>query len=91
MSAKIKGTNEPIKAKVIWDFVPTPAELVFGEGVKVTLALSKKSIELFKAEAAKHHTQYQHMIRKVHRHENTPSLTSTSARSERNREFRKGA
>ena len=34
-------------------------------GVKVTLALSKKSIEFFKSEAAKHHTQYQRMIRRL--------------------------
>ncbi|MHB8473815.1 MAG: hypothetical protein ACYDC8_13420 [Gammaproteobacteria bacterium] len=33
--------------------------------MKVTLALSKKSIEFFKSEAAKHHTQYQRMIGKL--------------------------
>ena len=33
------------------------------EGVKVTLALSKKSVESFKSEAAKNHTQYKSMIR----------------------------
>jgi len=33
--------------------------------VEVTLALSKKSIEFFKSEAAKHHTQYQRMIRRL--------------------------
>lgn len=61
MSAKIKYTNEPLgDVKVIADFLPSPAELAFNEeGVKVTLALSKKSIEFFKSEAAKNHTQYQ--------------------------------
>jgi predicted DNA binding CopG/RHH family protein len=33
--------------------------------VKVTLALSKSSVEFFKSEAAKHHTQYQRMIRRL--------------------------
>jgi hypothetical protein len=66
MKTKIKYTNEPIAAKVIMDFLPPPEELAFREeGVKVTIALSKKSVEFFKAEASKHHTQYQRMIRKL--------------------------
>lgn len=66
MSAKIKYTNESIEARVIRDFLPQPEELAFREeGVKVTIALSKKSVEFFKSEAAKHHTQYQRMIRKL--------------------------
>ena len=66
MSAKIKYTNEPVNAKVIKDFLPRPEELAFREeGVKVTIALSKKSVDFFKSEAAKHHTQYQRMIRRL--------------------------
>ena len=67
MSAKIKYTNEPLgDVQVVSDFLPSPAELAFREeGVKVTLALSKKSIEFFKSEAAKHQTQYQRMIRRL--------------------------
>ena len=66
MSAKIKYSDEPIEAKVIRDFLPAPEELAFREeGVKVTIALSKKSVEFFKSEAEKHHTQYQRMIRKL--------------------------
>jgi len=66
MSAKIKYTNEPIEAKVIRDFLPPPDQLAFKEeGIKVTLALSKKSVDFFKSEAAKHHTQYQRMLRKL--------------------------
>jgi hypothetical protein len=66
MSAKIKYTNEPIEAKVILDVLPPPEKLAFREeGVKVTIALSKKSVEFFKSEASKHHTQYQRMIRKL--------------------------
>ena len=64
---KIKYTNEPLgEVQVVPDFLPSPAELAFREeGVKVTLALSKKSIDFFKSEATKHHTQYQRMIRRL--------------------------
>jgi len=66
MSAKIKYSDEPIEAKVIRYFLPPPEELAFREeGVKVTIALSKKSVDFFKSEAEKHHTQYQRMIRKL--------------------------
>jgi predicted DNA binding CopG/RHH family protein len=66
MSSKINYADEPIEARVIQDFLPPPEELAFREeGVKVTLALSKKSVDFFKAEATKHHTQYQRMIRKL--------------------------
>ena len=64
---KIKYSNEPLgKVEVIQDFLPSPSELAFREeGVKVTLALSKKSVEFFKSEAEKHQTQYQRMIRRL--------------------------
>ena len=64
MSAKIKYADEPLgKIQVIPDFLPSPAEVAFREEeVKVTLALNRNSIEFFKAEAEKHHTQYQRMI-----------------------------
>ena len=67
MSAKIRYTDEPLgKTQVIPDFLPSPAALAFREeGVKVTLSLSKKSIEFFKSEATKNHTQYQRMIRRL--------------------------
>ncbi len=67
MRAKIKYTDEPLgKVQVIPDFLPSPSALAFREeAAKVTLALSKKSIEFFKSEAAKHHTQYQRMIRRL--------------------------
>lgn len=57
MSAKIKFTNEPLgKAHVITDVLPSPSELAFREeGVKITLALNKKSIEFLKSGASKHH------------------------------------
>jgi len=66
MNTKTKYTDEPIEAKVIKDFLPPPEQLAFREeGVKVTISLSKKSIDFFKSEAKKHHTQYQRMIRKL--------------------------
>ena len=67
MSAKIKYTNEPLgKVEVVSDFLPLPEDLVFrDEGVKVTLALSKRSVEFFKSQAQKHNTQYQRMIRRL--------------------------
>jgi predicted DNA binding CopG/RHH family protein len=67
MKSKIKYTNEPLgEVKIVSDFLPPPEQLAFKEeGVKVTLALSKKSVDFFKSEAAKHHTQYQRMIRRL--------------------------
>jgi predicted DNA binding CopG/RHH family protein len=67
MKAKIKYTNEPMgKVKVVSDFLPSPEELVLkDETVKVTIALSKTSIEFFKNEAKKYNTQYQKMIRRL--------------------------
>ena len=67
MKAKIKYSDEPISpGKVIPDFLPAPEELVFKEDtVKVTISLSKESVDFFKREAKKHHTQYQKMIRRL--------------------------
>lgn len=67
MSGKIKYTDEPLGGiKVVPDVLPRPEELVFrDEGVKVTIALSKRSVQFFKGEARKHHTQYQRMIRRL--------------------------
>ena len=66
MSEKIRYTNEPLgDLEVVTDFLPYPEDLVFrDEGVKVTIALSKRSVEFFKNEALKHNTQYQRMIRR---------------------------
>ena len=67
MKKKIVYTDEPMgEVEVVADFLPSPAELAFREdGVKVTLALSKSSVEFFKSEASKHQTQYQRMIRRL--------------------------
>jgi predicted DNA binding CopG/RHH family protein len=67
MKIKNDYTDEPIgEIKVIEDFLPSPDELVFREdNIKVTLGLSKRSVDFFKQEAKKHHTQYQKMIRRL--------------------------
>ena len=86
MSEKIRYTNEPLgDLEVVPDFLPRPEDLVFrDEGVKVTIALSKRSVEFFKNEAQKHNTQYQRMIRRLHdsyaEHHTKRSLTAPSAR-----------
>ena len=56
MTKKISYTDEPLgDIEVLADFLPSPAELAFREeGVKVTLALSKSSVDFFKVEASKH-------------------------------------
>lgn len=67
MKEKIKYTDGPIgKVKVIDDFLPSPEELALKEEtVKVTISLSRTSVEFFKKEAKKHNTQYQKMIRRL--------------------------
>ena len=66
MSKKIKYSDEPMKAQVVRDFLPPPEALAFQEeGAKITLALSKRSVDFFKAQALKHNTHYQRMIRRL--------------------------
>jgi len=50
--------------KIIKDFLPPPEKLVLkDETVKITLSLTKSSLNFFKQQAKRHHTQYQKMIR----------------------------
>ncbi|NOX80623.1 MAG: CopG family transcriptional regulator [Deltaproteobacteria bacterium] len=67
MRKKIRYTDESLgDVRIVDDFLPSPDELVFKEdNVKVTITLSKASIDFFKKEAKKHHTQYQKMIRRL--------------------------
>lgn len=67
MKRKIKYTDEPIgRVKVVADFLPSPEQLALkDETVKVTIALSKPSVDFFKNEAKKYNTQYQKMIRRL--------------------------
>ncbi len=67
MKEKIKYSDEPMgQTKVVKDFLPSPSELAFREEtVKITLQLSRASVEYFKKEAQLHHTPYQRMIRRL--------------------------
>ena len=67
MKRKIKYTDEPLgKLRVVKDFLPPPEQLAFREeGVKVTMTLSKSSVEFFKRAAKKYHAPYQQMIRRL--------------------------
>jgi len=67
MKSKIKYSDEPMgELKIIEDFLPAPEQLVLKEDkVKVTISLSKGSVEFFKKEAKKQRTSYQKMIRRV--------------------------
>ena len=67
MKNRIKYTDEPMgKLQVVRDFLPSPEELAFKEEkVKVTISLSRASLDFFKNEADRHHTAYQKMIRNL--------------------------
>lgn len=66
MKKKIQYTDEPIEMEVIKDFLPPPGKLVpREETVKVTISLSKSSVEFFKKRGKKHRIPYQKMIRRV--------------------------
>ena len=67
MSKQIQYIDEPIgDFKVIADFLPSPNELKSrNENTKITISLSKESVDFFKLAAAKNHMQYQKMIRQL--------------------------
>jgi predicted DNA binding CopG/RHH family protein len=67
MKSKRKYSDGPIdEIEVVEDFLPSPEELAFKEDtVKVTISLSRSSVEFFKEEAGKHNTPYQKMIRRL--------------------------
>ncbi len=67
MSERIKYSDEPLgDVEIIEDFLPSPDELAFNdETVKVTITLSKSSIDFFKKKADEHNTAYQKMIRRL--------------------------
>ena len=67
MKKRIKYTDEPMgEFRIVKNFLPPPERLVLkDDNVKVTISLSKTSIEFFKRMAKKNNTQYQKMIRSV--------------------------
>ena len=64
-SRAVKYTAGEIgRARVVADFLPPPEQLVpREESVKVTLSLSRRSLDFFKREAKKRRVPYQRMIR----------------------------
>ena len=51
---------------VVSDFLPPPERLVLrDDGVKITISLSKRSVEFFKRHAARSKVPYQKMIRSL--------------------------
>ena len=67
MRKGLRYSVQPLgEMQVIKDFLPSPSELVYKEDtVKVTLGLSRRSVDFFKKQAKKHETQYQRMIRRL--------------------------
>ena len=64
---KVKYTDEPIgEVKIVDDFLPGPEDLVLKEEtVKITITLTKSSVDFFRKHAKKQHVQYQKMIREL--------------------------
>ena len=62
---EIKYSDESFgEFRLVDDFLPSPEKLVLKEEtVKITLALTKDSVDYFKQIAKEHHTHYQTMIR----------------------------
>ena len=62
---KVKYTDGPIgNIKMVADFLPPPDQLILKEEtVKVTLSLTKESVDFFKRVAKYTHSHYQTMIR----------------------------
>ena len=67
MNKRTIEANFPIgKLRRIKDILPPPEQLVVPEEtIKVTLLLSKSSIQFFKQKAAQHRTKYQRMLREL--------------------------
>lgn len=66
MKRLIKYSDEPLEAKIVSDFLPSPENLILREKkVRVTLTLTEKSLAFFKGAAKKHGASYQAMIRRL--------------------------
>ena len=73
MKREVKYTDAPEdindalqSATRIEDFLPPPEQLIAKEETrKITIALSKRSVEFFKNAAKQNHIPYQQLIRKV--------------------------
>jgi predicted DNA binding CopG/RHH family protein len=59
--------DEPLgRVEVVEEFLPPPDQLVLRDaGVKITMSLSKRSVDFFKRHAAQSRVPYQKMIRSL--------------------------
>ncbi len=73
--------------EIVEDFLPPPDQLALkGDNIKVTISLSRTSVEFFKRAARKNNTQYQRLIRRVldlyaQRFRDRPLISRSSGRS----------
>jgi hypothetical protein len=67
MKRKTGYRDEPLgRLEVVSDFLPPPDKLVLrDDGVKITISLSKRSVDFFKRHAARSRVPYQKMIRSL--------------------------
>lgn len=67
MKKRTNYGDEPVgRLRIVPDFLPSPEQLALREEkVKITISLSRTSMEFFKEQAALHHTAYQRMIRNL--------------------------
>ena len=66
MKKAIKYSDEPLEARVINDFLPSPENLILREKKRrVTITLTEQSLDFFKGAAKKHGASYQAMIRRL--------------------------
>lgn len=71
--SKVNYTNAPVgieealdNAEIVGDFLPSPEKLVRKvEKEKITIAVDKRSLELYKRYAKSHNAKYQTMINGV--------------------------
>ncbi len=67
MKKKIRYTEGEIgEVEIINDFLPKIEDLIFkDDSIKITISLSRDSVNFFKSQASKHHTSYQNMIKNL--------------------------
>jgi hypothetical protein len=67
MKRKTGYRDEPLgRLEVVSDFLPPPDKLVLrDDGVKITISLSRRSVDFFKRHAARSKVPYQKMIRSL--------------------------
>jgi predicted DNA binding CopG/RHH family protein len=65
MKKKIKYSEGEIgKVERVSDFLPEPKNLILkDDSIKVTISLSRDSVDFFKNQASKYHVPYQKMIK----------------------------